>query len=67
MKKKSVVDLKDLEISELKDQQKILNWQHEEKLEELRNILMSTEKNIYLKIEGEYSQILQEKDEMLKD
>jgi len=28
---------------------------------------MSTEKNIYLKIEGEYSQILQEKDEMLKD
>jgi len=67
MKKKSVVDLKDLEISELKDQQKILNWQHEEKLEELRNKLMSTEKNIYLKIEGEYSQILQEKDEMLKD
>ena len=67
MKKKSVVDLKDLEISELKDQQKILNWKHEEKLEELRNKLMSTEKNIYLKIEGEYYQILQEKDEMLKD
>ena len=28
---------------------------------------MSTEKNIYHKIESEYSQILQEKDEMLKD
>lgn len=41
--------------------------QHEARLQEFRQRLVTAEKNIYLKVESEYAEILKEKDQMLKD
>lgn len=36
-------------------------------MEEFRHRISATEKNVYLKVESEYAEILQEKDQMLRD
>ena len=54
-----------MEIKKLRKELKDSEKQHEKKLQEFKNRLKSTEKDIYTKIESEYSELLKQKDEML--
>ena len=53
-----MIGMKDADILNLKEQLRILARQHEERLDEFRLRVSSTEKNVYLKVESEYAEIL---------
>jgi len=61
------VELKDTEIAMFKRMLKDNEKSYEEKLASLKDRLKDTEKKIHLQVEGEYSALLQQKDQMIEE